>query len=279
MLPSCAALSDFVQFGDETILWTASLILLNHLQRSPEARSELVGSRVLELGSGLGHLGLGLAELGAHVTCTERPQELAALQASLAAWGARASQGKAGQHEPADGVGAGAVPQGHPDPPASNFSGPRAIDGPLHQGLGKRQTVLDAALDMIRAGHKSAAASSSSAAATVSSMVYKVTGDSRSPITSGDGPHIGRGPHGTQSAQGSVSAMGGSKGSFRSSVAGGARAQAAGSCEAVALEWGASGYQRSPLSTQQLAPFDIIVCSELYYKPELFQELLWTLRR
>ncbi|KAF5836911.1 hypothetical protein DUNSADRAFT_5242 [Dunaliella salina] len=33
--------------------------------------------------SGLGHLGFGLYKLGCHVTCTERPCELAALQASL----------------------------------------------------------------------------------------------------------------------------------------------------------------------------------------------------
>jgi hypothetical protein len=75
-------LSDFVQFEDNTILWTASLVLLQHLQR-PENRATLAGKRVLELGSGLGHLGVGLSHLGAHITCTERPQELAALQASV----------------------------------------------------------------------------------------------------------------------------------------------------------------------------------------------------
>mmetsp|Transcript_3816 Transcript_3816/g.6327 ORF Transcript_3816/g.6327 Transcript_3816/m.6327 type:complete len:249 (-) Transcript_3816:42-788(-) len=73
-------LSDFIQFEDETILWTASLILLKQLSRSPK---QLAGKRVLELGSGLGHLGCGLKALGAQVTCTERPQELGALQASL----------------------------------------------------------------------------------------------------------------------------------------------------------------------------------------------------
>lgn len=54
------ALSDFVQFEDETILWTASLILLNHLQK-PDIRRTFEGKRVLELGSGLGHLGYGLS--------------------------------------------------------------------------------------------------------------------------------------------------------------------------------------------------------------------------
>eukprot|EP00200_Dunaliella_tertiolecta_P003218 CAMPEP_0202347550 /NCGR_PEP_ID=MMETSP1126-20121109/5862_1 /ASSEMBLY_ACC=CAM_ASM_000457 /TAXON_ID=3047 /ORGANISM="Dunaliella tertiolecta, Strain CCMP1320" /LENGTH=128 /DNA_ID=CAMNT_0048939113 /DNA_START=35 /DNA_END=418 /DNA_ORIENTATION=+ len=75
-------LKDFVQFEDSTILWTASLILLKHLQQ-PQLQQELKGKRVLELGSGLGHLGFGLYKLGSHVTCTERPCELAALQASL----------------------------------------------------------------------------------------------------------------------------------------------------------------------------------------------------
>ena len=31
------------------------------------------GKRVLELGSGLGHLGWGLYQMGAHVTCTDTP--------------------------------------------------------------------------------------------------------------------------------------------------------------------------------------------------------------
>ncbi len=87
--------SDFVQFDDETILWTASLILLKHLQR-PELRQQLRGKRVLELGSGLGHLGLGMAALGAHVTCTERPQELPHLEANLAKHAATREQQQGG---------------------------------------------------------------------------------------------------------------------------------------------------------------------------------------
>jgi hypothetical protein len=35
----------------------------------------------------------------------------------------------------------------------------------------------------------------------------------------------------------------------------------------------------SPLSTQQLEPFDFIVNSELYYVEELFPLLLWTMRQ
>jgi hypothetical protein len=62
---------------------TASIILLNHLQK-PEIAKTFVGKRILELGSGLGHLGMGLYSLGAHVTCTERPQEFDRLTASLA---------------------------------------------------------------------------------------------------------------------------------------------------------------------------------------------------
>lgn len=100
-------LREFLQFDDETILWSASLILLRKL-----ATEQLAGRRVLgacvrcsascaamqehvvaatllpcraELGSGLGHLGAGLAQQGAHVVCTERPQELGALRASLEA--------------------------------------------------------------------------------------------------------------------------------------------------------------------------------------------------
>jgi hypothetical protein len=45
----------------------------------------------------------------------------------------------------------------------------------------------------------------------------------------------------------------------------GGQSQEQGSITTAALEWGEEGFTRSPLSTQQLAPFDFIICSELYY--------------
>jgi len=54
----------------DSMLWTASLVLLRHLEsRCDEGFWR--GKRVLELGSGMGHLAVGLARLGAHVTATE----------------------------------------------------------------------------------------------------------------------------------------------------------------------------------------------------------------
>lgn len=61
---------DYTVFEDG-MLWNASLELLNLIKR--ELGDKLKDKRVLELGSGLGHLGLGLAELGANVTLTEHP--------------------------------------------------------------------------------------------------------------------------------------------------------------------------------------------------------------
>lgn len=54
---------DYYEFdGDNpVVLWNASLVLLNHLIEAPVA---LRGKRVLELGSGLGHLAVGLARCG-----------------------------------------------------------------------------------------------------------------------------------------------------------------------------------------------------------------------
>ena len=56
--------------GGEGMLWTASLILLHHLEVTSTPGSWR-GKRVLEFGSGTGHLAVGLARLGAHVVATE----------------------------------------------------------------------------------------------------------------------------------------------------------------------------------------------------------------
>jgi SAM-dependent methyltransferase len=54
----------------ESMLWTASLVLLRHLETS-HPDGYWCGKRVLELGAGMGHIAVGLARLGAHVTATE----------------------------------------------------------------------------------------------------------------------------------------------------------------------------------------------------------------
>ncbi|GAX76608.1 hypothetical protein CEUSTIGMA_g4054.t1 [Chlamydomonas eustigma] len=74
------ATQDFIEFDDGTMLWNASLVLLNYIC---EHEDSLKGKRVLELGSGLGHLAVGLCRVGALVTCTERPKELIDLTASV----------------------------------------------------------------------------------------------------------------------------------------------------------------------------------------------------
>lgn len=60
---------DYIEISEDVYIWTASLVLLNHLRSDPQV--SIRGKRVLELGSGLGHLAVGLASLGAHVTATE----------------------------------------------------------------------------------------------------------------------------------------------------------------------------------------------------------------
>lgn len=55
--------------GHDVMLWTASLVLLRHLER--DAGIEWRGARVLEMSAGTGHLAVGLARLGANVTATE----------------------------------------------------------------------------------------------------------------------------------------------------------------------------------------------------------------
>lgn len=73
---------DFEETPDGEYIWNASRVLLRYLQAPPRA-GQFRGRRVLELGSGLGHLGHGLARLGAHVTCTDRGKAIPPLEASL----------------------------------------------------------------------------------------------------------------------------------------------------------------------------------------------------
>ncbi|EKX38771.1 hypothetical protein GUITHDRAFT_154621 [Guillardia theta CCMP2712] len=73
--------------SDGTILWNASLVLRNYLQKK---QSEFSGRRVLELGAGLGHLSLAISRMGAHVTSTEarcRVEEAATASGSCRCWG------------------------------------------------------------------------------------------------------------------------------------------------------------------------------------------------
>ena len=59
--------------GCDGMLWTASLVLLRHLEIS-KPTGWWKERRVLELGSGTGHLAVGLAQLGAQVVATESAQ-------------------------------------------------------------------------------------------------------------------------------------------------------------------------------------------------------------
>lgn len=68
--------TDYTEF-DDGLLWNASLVLLNYLKDT--LGEQLKGKKILELGSGLGHLGLGLSDLGADVTLTEHPMVLDSL--------------------------------------------------------------------------------------------------------------------------------------------------------------------------------------------------------
>lgn len=52
----------------DVVLWTASLVLLHHLEA--HAAVDWRGLRVLDLSSGSGHLAVGLSRLGAHVTAS-----------------------------------------------------------------------------------------------------------------------------------------------------------------------------------------------------------------
>jgi predicted nicotinamide N-methyase len=61
---------DFRDLPDGGILWKASLVLLNYIEK--KALDTVKGKKVLELGSGAGHLAIALHRLGAKITCTER---------------------------------------------------------------------------------------------------------------------------------------------------------------------------------------------------------------
>merc|ERR1719310_522226 len=61
---------DFEKLPNGEIIWNASLVLLHYFHGLPAEHFR--GKRVLELGSGLGHLGFRLSKLGAHVTLTEQ---------------------------------------------------------------------------------------------------------------------------------------------------------------------------------------------------------------
>lgn len=50
-------------------VWPAAPVLIRHLENSPSLRQRLSGARVLELGSGLGLVGLSIAALGAKKVC------------------------------------------------------------------------------------------------------------------------------------------------------------------------------------------------------------------
>ena len=70
---------DFIEFEDgKLVLWTASLVLLNHIGQ----KGSLKGKRVLELGSGLGHLAVGLYRSACCVASV-----LIQLVMTLFAWG------------------------------------------------------------------------------------------------------------------------------------------------------------------------------------------------
>mmetsp|Transcript_10376 Transcript_10376/g.22868 ORF Transcript_10376/g.22868 Transcript_10376/m.22868 type:complete len:259 (+) Transcript_10376:154-930(+) len=74
---------DFEELEGGIFIWHASLVLLRYL-RNKERRKKIAGSRILELGSGLGHLGHAMARMGAEVICTDQKKCLGDLQKSLA---------------------------------------------------------------------------------------------------------------------------------------------------------------------------------------------------
>eukprot|EP00927_Polykrikos_kofoidii_P061243 TRINITY_DN56100_c0_g1_i1.p1 TRINITY_DN56100_c0_g1~~TRINITY_DN56100_c0_g1_i1.p1 ORF type:complete len:263 (+),score=52.74 TRINITY_DN56100_c0_g1_i1:110-898(+) len=73
---------DFETLPSGEIIWNASLVLLHYFQSLPA--DTFRGKRILELGSGLGHLGFGLAKLGAHVVLSEQAKCIPHLHESLA---------------------------------------------------------------------------------------------------------------------------------------------------------------------------------------------------
>lgn len=76
-------LRDFIKNEDGSILWNASVVLMHYFQQKLPA-NYFEGKRVLELGSGVGLVGIQMAQMGAHVTCTELPDMLAVLERNVA---------------------------------------------------------------------------------------------------------------------------------------------------------------------------------------------------
>jgi predicted RNA methylase len=87
-------LQDFVDHEAGSIVWNASLVLLNHLRANNAA--DFKGKRVLELGAGIGHLAWGLYEMGAHVTASNTPLDgdLKELQLCVDLWQSQEQDGK-----------------------------------------------------------------------------------------------------------------------------------------------------------------------------------------
>ncbi|KOB68255.1 Methyltransferase-like protein 21D [Operophtera brumata] len=66
------------------VVWDASLVLAKYLETMSSQKSEfLSGIKVLELGSGLGVVGLTAATLGAQVTLTDLPEALSLLRLNI----------------------------------------------------------------------------------------------------------------------------------------------------------------------------------------------------
>ena len=85
---------DLVDHESGSIVWNASLVLLNHLCKHNAA--DFRGKRVLELGSGVGHLAWGLYELGADVTASNTPLggDLKELEQCVELWKGEERAGK-----------------------------------------------------------------------------------------------------------------------------------------------------------------------------------------
>ncbi|XP_041968466.1 protein-lysine methyltransferase METTL21D-like [Aricia agestis] len=67
------------------VVWDASLVLAKYLETMCQSKPDfLSGVRVLELGSGLGVVGLTAATLGAQVTLTDLPEALPLLRLNIA---------------------------------------------------------------------------------------------------------------------------------------------------------------------------------------------------
>ncbi|XP_034828438.1 protein N-lysine methyltransferase METTL21D-like [Maniola hyperantus] len=67
------------------VVWDASLVLAKYLETMCQSKPDfLSGIRVLELGSGLGVVGLTAATLGAQVTLTDLPEALPLLRLNIA---------------------------------------------------------------------------------------------------------------------------------------------------------------------------------------------------